>query len=232
MDYPYHQLEDRFKSIPDDVRDMMTSPETMEAVRQIGQKYHLHVDEMDELYEETGHVMLGLTRTKDFIGNLRKRLPKYDPPLVQSIALEINELVFKPIRESLKKLESTVRAEPLSAAPTSTQREELLRAIEDPSTLAPLPVKTPEIVPTPQEEELLHTETLARLENEVVVPAGMNNPHNMTESLSTPVVPLVSAPEDLSVVKLKEATESPVHSTVVSEIKKEPGADPYREAIS
>ena len=52
---------------------------------------------------EAGYVMLGVTHPNDFIGNLAERL-EVDKEKARAIAQEINEQIFKKVRESLRKI--------------------------------------------------------------------------------------------------------------------------------
>ncbi|GEM_PF-1304473 len=103
MNYSYEQLEEKYKALPKDVRDAMDSVEVANALQELGVKYKLHIDKVEELSDETSMTMLGLTHPRDYLGNLKKRL---DIPedLAREIVADVNEQIFLPIRESLKKI--------------------------------------------------------------------------------------------------------------------------------
>ncbi len=91
------------ENIPQDVQEAILSPSVGTTIRETGHKYLLHVDKMGELLDETGLVMIGLTHPRDYIRNLQKRL-SVDFDLAKKIGADINEQIFRPIRESLKKI--------------------------------------------------------------------------------------------------------------------------------
>ncbi len=88
----------------------MASMDSTNNIRAIGNKYALHVDQIGELGDEIGLVMLGLTKTGDFVTHLIARLG-LDRPVAEAIAREVNEQIFLKIRESLQALHN----EPASA---------------------------------------------------------------------------------------------------------------------
>jgi hypothetical protein len=96
-------FEDEFNSLPDGLREALASEETAQAIEEIGKKYTLHLDVMDNLFDEVGLVMLGITPPRDFVTSLQKRLgiPREQ---VNGIAREVNEKIFQPIRDSLKEV--------------------------------------------------------------------------------------------------------------------------------
>lgn len=103
MDYSKEQIEQYFLNLPPDVQDVMSSATVGEELMKIAQKHSLHIDTIDMLYEEVGKIMLGINHPRDFIRNLQKTIG-LSPDAARAIAEDINELIFKPIRESLKKV--------------------------------------------------------------------------------------------------------------------------------
>jgi hypothetical protein len=103
MPYAKEQILEAFKKLPEDVKEAMFSIDTVEIMRQIGEKHKLMIDKIGELADETGLVMLGLTHPSQFISHLTDRL-EIDKTIAKEIAEEINSKVFFPIRENLKKI--------------------------------------------------------------------------------------------------------------------------------
>lgn len=97
------EFQERFKSLPEDLQTAFMSSEVTDAIISIGKKHNLLVDKIGRLGDETGSVMLGLTPPKDYIKNLTMRLG-VDQAKAKEIAEEINQNVFQPARESLKKI--------------------------------------------------------------------------------------------------------------------------------
>jgi len=134
MEHSLTTLEEKFKTLPPDVQQAITSVDIAEQLTDIVKKYRLHVDQLDELFDEAGLVMLGLTKPRNFVANLRKRveIPEED---ARAIVKSVDAGIFSPIRESLKKIhgadEATVDDEELSDEEKALRREDILRDIED-----------------------------------------------------------------------------------------------------
>src|SRR3989344_899221 len=103
-------------TLPDDVQKAIASVAVTKQIQAIGQKHQLHVDTVGALLDETQRVMRGETHPKDYIRNLTKRLSIQDTK-AKEIAVDINEQIFRPVRESLKKIHKI--GEETSAEPTT-----------------------------------------------------------------------------------------------------------------
>ncbi len=128
MQYTQEQLEEKFKDLPDDLKDALVSVENADIIQGVGHKYKLHVDQMGELADETGLVMLGLTRPGQFMDNLTKRL-HISTELAKNIVREIDDQIFKPVKTSLQKVrgfevEGPAPAPDQTAPPASTTETE------------------------------------------------------------------------------------------------------------
>ena len=103
MDYTPEQLEEKFDMLPENVRKTLNSVDVEKHILSIGRSHKLHVDILDELADETGLVMLGLTHPRNYVEHLRERLGISNDEAV-SLARDVNAQIFSPIREALKKV--------------------------------------------------------------------------------------------------------------------------------
>jgi len=103
MDYPFQKLEKQYRTIPPDVRRAISSTNVGEKLMEIGKKYNLHIDKLDKLFGTTGFVMLGITHPRDYIKHLSHELG-VDETTARAIATEVNEEIYRPVKESLKKM--------------------------------------------------------------------------------------------------------------------------------
>ncbi len=151
MDYSLDQLRERLHTLPEDVQDAIFAVETADAIGEIQNKYKLHIDQAGDLAEEVGFVMLGLTRPFDFVGRIASKL-RVTQMVASQITKDINETIFNPIKESLKKVHSlgetgrtTVKTGPsdIAGAPTETTSPSLTT-----EPALPAPVVTSEEKPT------------------------------------------------------------------------------------
>src|SRR3989338_2856841 len=103
QNYTDQQISQMYDNLPEDLKDSIFSVDTTSVVNEIGRKYGLAIDKIGDLANETGMVMLGVTHPNEFIGNLADRL-EVDKEKARAIAQEINEQIFKKVRESLRKI--------------------------------------------------------------------------------------------------------------------------------
>jgi hypothetical protein len=129
--YNQEQLRKKFNRLPEAIKEAIASVETADTIRSISYKYNLHVDQMGELADETGLLMLGLTKPQDYVDNLFHRL-KTTYPKCKDIAKDVNEEIFKPIKESLMKVHNPMAdeveeelVESLVDSPTSQQENKV-----------------------------------------------------------------------------------------------------------
>lgn len=97
------QITQMYENLPEDLKDAIFGLEMNEIVEKIGRENHLNIEQIGDLANETGMVMLGVTHPNEFIANLAERL-ETDKEKVRAIAQEINEQIFKKVRDSLRKI--------------------------------------------------------------------------------------------------------------------------------
>lgn len=140
MPYTAKELLERYKGLPKALQEAITRVDTAEIIKEVGQNHKLMIDKVGELADETGLVMLGLVHPKDYIPHLIERL-NIDRETTRTIADEINNRIFFPVREYLKKIHR------LEEAP-----EPLTPAEETPTVEMPKPEKPVDQLPMPEEK--------------------------------------------------------------------------------
>src|SRR3989344_1939705 len=75
----------RYEGLPEDLQKALFSAQTSDAIFEVGKKHGLAVDKMGELADETGLVMLGMTKPSDYIRNLASRLA-VEPEKAKAVA--------------------------------------------------------------------------------------------------------------------------------------------------
>jgi len=202
------QIETMYKNLPNDLKTVFFSANKDETIESIGRKHNLTIDKIGDLANETGMVMLGVTHPNEFIGNLADRL-EIDKEKARAIAQEINEQIFKKVRESLRKIHNMREEEENQIKVSSfgnsqgetlkseTSREDILKEIEKDHSQENL---VPEIMKgdtNPFEEKM----------KEGVLIAPVEEKHYIEESAKTALLPEPEKP------------------------KKYQGIDPYKEPI-
>lgn len=113
------EIQKKFDSLPKILQEAVTSSEMNEKIESIGKRHNLLIDQIGELVDQVGLVMLGLEKGLNFVNNLSEALSisRYD---AQSIADEVNTEVFTSIKNSMR--EMTTEPETISTKNEFTQR--------------------------------------------------------------------------------------------------------------
>ena len=196
------QIAQMYDNLPEDLKDAIFGLEMNEIVEKIGRENQLNIEQIGDLANETGMVMLGVTHPNDFIGNLTERL-EVDKEKARAIAGEINEQIFKKVRESLRKIhnmrdeEKEQEVSDVRHRMSNVNRADILKEIEKDHSQENL---VPEIMrgsANPFEEKM----------KEWVLIAPVEEKHYIEESAKTALLPEPEKP------------------------KKYQGFDPYKEPI-
>lgn len=207
-------ITEQMKKLPKDVVEAIVSVDYKKKLQEITVKQKLLIDSAGKLEMETTLVMIGLEPLADYVGNLQREMG-LSVVRAKEIALDVSENIFKPIRESLKKMNETVEneegaeeatAEPVISAEVNLNRDQILNEIENP--VPNRPVSTGIEVRPPQELETLPGEEV----------------RNIPSLVETKMSGITITPRQI--VNAKPEIKLP-------EVKKKPygGTDPYREEI-
>ena len=248
MDYSEEQIKSLFEKLPEDVRAAITSVGVANLLHEIGEKYRLHLDKIDELFDETTLVMLGLTHPDKYLSRLKERL-EIPEDMARDLAEEINNQIFLPIRESLKKIHDVKEGEDvgIDLRPTAVENPPAAITSEDRKIFAESGIEigkttnnNQQITSTGSEEIPGKEKILEAIENpkkaaqeEALLPAGFT-------TVSRPALPSPKevVPPDK---KLEAPVKMPVSESVYTANGKsaaestaapKPQADPYREPVS
>ncbi len=207
-----------YKKLPKDVQDAITSVDTADILRQIGDEKNMMIDKVGELADETGLVLLGFTHPSQFVSHLSERLG-IEKSIAKEIAEEVNTRIFFPIRENLKKIHG-LREEEVE------EEEEAKTPLPTPlSPMAPTPttgqeIKPPEMPGSTQieEEKAPVAPTLSPLPSALM-------PERVVLETTIPVQPVPAEPETLmppqSETILPEIPTQPVTSIFEAKTKEE-----------
>ncbi len=151
------QVYERYAQLPEAVKDAVFAEATADKMLEIATKYGLLVTAVGALAELTGYVMVGLLHPNDFVKELASELSVPEEK-ARAIAEDVNQHIFKPIREHLMALhkitEETASPTPLkktfvptfSAPMIFPKKDAAPTVVLDPRNELPSP--TP---PTPQD---------------------------------------------------------------------------------
>lgn len=137
-------LAQRFKELPAPVQRAITSSDVEKRLRELATQHRLHVDQWDALENEVMLALLGFEHPQDLEKNLAAALGA-GVEGVQTIAKDINKIIFEPIREELERELEHPQAQEKQLTEAEAAREQLLGG--DEASAAPVPL-TPS-APTP-----------------------------------------------------------------------------------
>jgi len=144
--FPFKILEEKYRSIPDNVREAISSTEVNEKLQEIVNKYKLQLDEGEELTKEIGYVMLGLKSPDSFVKNIQ-RATELNRETAEKVAEDVNNIIFKDIKDSLREItqkQATDEEDDFDEIEQARVRDELLQEIEKPNGATTDLIKQPE----------------------------------------------------------------------------------------
>ena len=99
--YTPEEIQAKFDSLPKMIQDAITSTNVNMQIEAIGKKYDLKIDQIGELVDQVGLVMIGLERSADFVGTMSARL-SISKDVAYKIAEDINHEIFASIRDYME----------------------------------------------------------------------------------------------------------------------------------
>lgn len=127
-EYSTEQLQGAFEKLPKELQEAISSTEIHQKILGIGQKHGLHIDQIGQLVDQIGLVMLGLERSSDFVRDASARM-SISTKDAQAIANDINADIFSAIKSSMRDIEQRDKQERInearSATPASDARKEM-----------------------------------------------------------------------------------------------------------
>jgi len=107
-EFTREQLLIQFKRMPEETKEAITSFENAQAIKEISDKNNLHVDQMGELAEEVGLILLGLTKIYILPSRLTRAL-NIDRNQTNQIITDLNDKLFSKLQHILKTINTTAR---------------------------------------------------------------------------------------------------------------------------
>lgn len=100
-DYTKEEINIVFEQLPPAVQEVVVSPETVDFIDQMGEKYTLHIDDQGVFAKQLGLMLMGLRSPEEFSQLLRNKagLPE---ETVRSLVREVNEKIFIPLRNKME----------------------------------------------------------------------------------------------------------------------------------
>jgi len=121
--FTQQEIQDQFDRLPTEVQNAINASDLPDKISVIGKKYALHTDQLGELVDEIGLVILGLRRSSAFIGDMIERASLSSKD-AHAIAEEVNTSIFSTIKAHLQNVERL-----------NTDSADMVQAASDISTL-------------------------------------------------------------------------------------------------
>ena len=231
------QIQDIYETLPQDIKDVISSEGTAKKLEAISTQHNLHIDQAGSLSDLTTMVMLGVTPAGEFVSDIKKELEISEPEAI-AIANDVNEQILRDIKASLMKLDAENNTDDTSEPTTPATEDystlnakDILHEIENPVQVPPPAAPAAQIVVTPASTTIAPTPAIPQ---PLVEGTGINlienHPAAQPSLIEQKLSQTVRAPEpqkiDLvpkPVSKLPPLTNKPSGGST--------GADAYREPI-
>ena len=254
------EFKDYIETLPPELKQAIYSIDYPEKLQQIVKNNKLMIDQAGKLEAETTLVMAGVEPLDNYVKNLVVNLGLSNIQ-ASSVAHDVNELIFKNIRESLKKIneqtkedekiieQGIVETSPKTANPTPT-KEDLLAGIENPEKIK----RNEESISfsslgsnnaIPEAHETIDKDVEIKIENlpeiapkailPIVLPSVPKPPQQLNQNIA-PIQNIVESKLTVPVIVQKQNIIIEEKSKLPTEKPRisnvpKPGGDPYRESI-
>ena len=230
-------IAEQMEKLPEDVKQAIISVDYKTKLQEITKKQKLLIDKAAKLELETTLVMIGLEPMTDYIDNLQREM-ELPPVRAKEVAMDVNELIFKPIRVSLQNMSEELKpTEEKVTKFTNTNeinlnRDQILKEIENPDTIdkgkQSMSFSVPVSIPNPPQNTVpvKTTDIEIRPSQEIEIIPGQEV-KDLTKSVNTDI--LTAKMTDFTIVPQQIVSAKP--EIKLPELKKRPssGVDPYRE---
>ena len=213
-------LKKQFDSLPVELQKAITSADISSKLQEIVKNNKLMIDQAGNVEMETRLVLLGLQPLENYVENLEKRVG-LSSAQASTIAHDVNEKIFKNIREILRNINDAILGKEVGVDNTNNpSKEEILDGIENPEKIENNKIVDSEMSNLPEIAPVPGLPAISSLMSKSMEPYHQN---------ISPVNNIVES-------KLNETIVMPKQNIVIEEKTKLPekprlSTDPYRESI-
>ncbi len=239
------KLKEQFDILPAEVQKAITTLDLSAKLQEIVKNNKLMIDQAGKLEIQTLLVLFGIEPIENYTNNLTKKVGLSN---IQTsvVAHDVNEIIFKNIRESLKKMSNEMLEAKKETAEkiNNPTKESILAGIEQPEniknseeslSMSDLKSNTPsqEIYPEMATEGIeIRVNNLPEIAPEIALPAISSLTSKPTEPFHQNISPVNNIVES----KLNSTVIVPKENIIIEEKTKIPernksSGDPYRESI-
>jgi hypothetical protein len=130
------EIAERFKALPPVIQKAITSSDVEKNLRSMADRQKLHVDQWQALENEVMFALLGFKPVADLENNLVKSVG-VTADIARALALDVNRVVFEPIRQELERELQHPQAQ--QATVSGTEAVETQALAQESAAAAPAP---------------------------------------------------------------------------------------------
>lgn len=116
-------------NLPKEMQEAISAPDIVEKIRTIGKRHNLMIDQVGELIDEVGLVLLGLAKGASFVSDISARL-LINSQEAQTIANDVNNEVFSSVKAHMRELEKKSHEQSGSSENDNQDNRQDISAIE------------------------------------------------------------------------------------------------------
>lgn len=127
-------IANQIATLPEDVRKAISSVDYASQLQEIVKRNKLLIDQAGKLETETTLTLIGLEPLNDYVTNISREL---GIPMQKAIIIahDADDLIFKNIRDSLRKMNDQVLEEEPGVGVAQPSREDVLEGVENPKNI-------------------------------------------------------------------------------------------------
>lgn len=129
-----NELDERFWEIPEDLQDVIIDEKTKSIIERIGAEHHVAGSLFWQLNSLTCNILMAVDPIKGFAQRIANNV-QVSTQVAQKIAGDINENIFRPVRQSLIQIHEIPPSEQ-AEIPAVEQHFEHLLEVHSPSMIA------------------------------------------------------------------------------------------------
>jgi hypothetical protein len=119
------QIKKRLAELPAVIRDAITSTDVQKQLRAVSDNHQLHIDQWAKLENEVTLTLLGFQNPADLSKNIQSEVG-VSADIANSLATDINTIVFEPIREELERQLENPEAKGKQISAEEAARQQIL----------------------------------------------------------------------------------------------------------
>jgi hypothetical protein len=143
------EMKKRLVALPEVVRDAIASTDVQKQMRTVSDNHRLHIDQWAKLENEVMMTLLGFQDPVKLPQNIQSEVG-VTAEVAQSLATDINTIVFEPIRQELERQLAHPEAQEKQVTAEETARTQILAGE---SAAAQVPAVAPGTPPAPKPTE-------------------------------------------------------------------------------